>query len=152
MISLIDVECPHCGTHGQITVPPVGSIIIGPCPKCAELVVVFCGQVLALDKETMKSDEISDRREHLLGVLSSFLQDRIGSLLTEDFVIEGSSIEEVKEMENFSLDSNSVTLSSLSSASGQEETITQSEVDHFTEVDLKLLDNRAYFNSVFGDL
>ena len=31
-----------------------------------------------------------------------------------------------------------------------EEHITQSEVEQFMDVDLKLLDNRAYFNSVFG--
>jgi hypothetical protein len=150
MISLIDVECPHCGTHGQIMVPTVGSIIIGPCPKCTELVVVFCGQVLALDKEIMGSGEISDRREHLLGVLSTFLHDRIGTLLTEDFLIEDSSIPEATELEPFSFDGEPTESSSLSPDSERGQSITQTEVDQFTDVDLKLLDNRAYFNSVFG--
>ena len=27
MLSLIEVECPHCGARGQIMIPPVGSII-----------------------------------------------------------------------------------------------------------------------------
>lgn len=151
MISLIDVECPHCGTHGKIMVPLVGSIIIGPCPRCTELVVVFCGQVLALDKEIMVSGDILDRREHLLGVLSTFLEDRIGTLLTEDFVIDESSVPDAEENEKFLLDDEAAGSSRVSPASEKEQWITQSEVDHFTEVDLKLLDNRAYFNSVFGD-
>ena len=84
MQSLIEVQCPHCGARGQIVVPPVGAIIIGPCPQCSELVVVFCGYILALDKETMESGTTDDRREHLLGVLTEFLQDRITRLLSDD--------------------------------------------------------------------
>ena len=150
MISLIDVECPHCGTNGQIMVPPVGSIIIGPCPKCSELVVVFCGQVLALDKEVMKCEDVSDRREHLLGVLNSFLQDRISTLLTEDFVVDESPVSEPMEFEEIPLEEESMSLSSLVSENEADATITQGEVDQFMDVDLKLLDNRAYFKSVFG--
>jgi hypothetical protein len=150
MISLIDVECPHCGTNGQIMVPPVGSIIIGPCPICSELVVVFCGQVLALDKTIMKCDDISDRREHLLGVLNNFLQDRISMLLTEDFVVDESPVAEPKEFKDIPLEEESMSLSNLVSENEDEGTITQGEVDQFMDVDLKLLDNRSYFNSVFG--
>ena len=151
MISLIDVECPHCGTHGQIMVPPVGSIIIGPCPKCTELVVVFCGQVLALDKEIMKCDDVSDRREHLLGVLNSFLQERISTLLTEDFIVDDVPVAEPMEFEEIPLEEESMSLSNILPEKDSSLGITQGEVDQFTDVDLKLLDNRAYFKSVFGD-
>ena len=74
MLSLIEVQCPHCGARGQIMMPPVGAIIIGPCPQCNELVVVFCGHVLPLEKEIMETGEVEERREHLLHVLTDFLQ------------------------------------------------------------------------------
>lgn len=152
MISLIDVECPHCGTQGQIMVPPVGSIIIGPCPKCAELVVVFCGQVLALDKAIMTSSDIADRREHLLGVLTQFLGNRIATLLTEDFVVDEAPVPNPSDFESLELDDSimSVAAPNPEPDANAEEHITQSEVEQFMDVDLKLLDNRAYFNSVFG--
>ena len=128
-------------------VPPVGAIIIGPCPQCSELVVVFCGHVLALDKETMEDGSTDDRREHLLGVLTDFLQDRIARLLSDDVeLLEGEPGEEVSEMGdaygsgNPSFDEN---------RQAEKNPISQTEFERFTDVDLKLLDNKAYFKSVF---
>jgi len=156
MHSLINVECPHCKARGQIMIPPVGSIIIGPCPKCEDLVVIFCGQVLALDKVLMNEENIETRREHLLSVLNTFLEDRISNLMSEDFNINTRSLSEVvddTELEEseveFVEEEASVDFTALSDAE-QSQSITQSEVDRFTDVDLKLLDNKAYFKSVFG--
>ncbi len=156
MHSLINVECPHCKARGQIMIPPVGSIIIGPCPQCEDLVVIFCGQVLALDKVLMNEENIETRREHLLSVLNTFLEDRISTLMSEDFNINTKSLSEVvddAELEEseveFVEDEASVDFTALSDAE-QSQSITQSEVDRFTDVDLKLLDNKAYFKSVFG--
>lgn len=154
MHSLINVECPHCKARGQIMVPPVGSIIIGPCPQCEDLVVIFCGQVLALDKVLMQEESIETRREHLLSVLNTFLQDRISTLMNEDFNLNTHSLSEVvdeAELDEVEMveDDAAVDFTALSEAE-QSQTITQSEVDRFTDVDLKLLDNKAYFKSVFG--
>ncbi len=126
-------------------VPPVGAIIIGPCPQCSELVVVFCGHVLALDKETMENGSTDDRREHLLGVLTDFLQDRISKLLSDDVeLLEGEPGEEGTEVgdgyANASFDEN---------REAEKSPISQTEFERFTDVDLKLLDNQAYFKSVF---
>ncbi len=128
-------------------VPPVGAIIIGPCPQCSELVVVFCGHVLALDKETMENGSTENRREHLLGVLTDFLQDRISRLLSDDVeLLEGEPGEEPAEADdaygsgNLSFDEN---------RQAEKSPISQTELERFTDVDLKLLDNKAYFKSVF---
>jgi hypothetical protein len=155
MHSLINVECPHCKARGQIMVPPVGSIIIGPCPQCEELVVIFCGQVLALEKSIMLEESIEIRREHLLAVLQGFLEDRISALMTDDFELNSQSITEAVEGVDFEAVTEvpvvepSAEFNELTEAE-QSQTITQSEVDRFTDVDLKLLDNKAYFKSVFG--
>ena len=128
-------------------VPPVGAIIIGPCPQCNELVVVFCGHVLALDKETMESGATDDRREHLLSVLTEFLQDRISKLLGDEVdMFDGEPGEEGLLEGDGEL---------RGVASGEESVevevspISQTEFERFTDVDLKLLDNGAYFKSVF---
>ena len=155
MQSLINVECPHCNTRGQIMVPPVGSIIIGPCPQCSELVVVFCGQVLPLDKSVMQDGSIEIRRTHLLSTLNEFLEERISSLMTDDFVLDTRALPEAvdgmdfEEMEKVYMEDVPVSSSNETEADANQ-TITQSEVDRFTDVDLKLLDNKAYFKSVFG--
>jgi hypothetical protein len=151
---MLDVQCPHCHAKGQIMVPPVGAVIIGPCPHCQELVVVFCGQTLALDKMLMEEGPIEERREHLLGVLNEFLRDRISNLLTEEMIIQKSEEQQVApDFDNFddfaANDDESMSLSEVTETIA-DATISQNEVDQFTDVDLKLLDNRAYFKSIFG--
>ena len=156
MLSLIEVQCPHCGAQGQIMVPPVGAVIIGQCPECKELVVVFCGQVLALDKNTMEMGSVEERREHLLGVLHEFLEERIIKILDEDTFAaspEEHDEETYEEMEYSEALSESP---ELEMGEKEEPTknsavpISQVEMERFMDVDLKLLDNKAYFKSVFG--
>lgn len=140
MLSLIEVQCPHCSARGQIMVPPLGAIIIGPCPQCQELVAVFCGQVLALDKEIMTGGDFDEKRDHLLEVLTEFLKDRLTRLLSEEQPAEeGGEAAAPKDLERLIEESHT-------EPSGL---ITQVEFERFTQVDLKLLDNDAYFRSVF---
>lgn len=132
-------------------IPPVGSIIIGPCPQCKELVVVFCGQVLPLDRHVMEGGDLGDRQEHLLSVLSEFLRDRVCALMTEaeeggESLISDSAADLMPTEDDFTLDEEE---------DGEEIPVLQSngisetEFERFIEVDLKLLDNMAYFRSVF---
>ena len=142
MLSLIEVQCPHCGARGQIMIPPVGSIIIGPCPQCEELVVVFCGHVLPLDKQLMESGTVDDRRDHLLTALTGFLHERVHRLLLGETLAEGELVEEgfIGPIDD---------PTEPSSESAEQSPITETEMERFTDVDLKLLDNTAYFRSVF---
>ena len=136
-------------------VPPVGSVIIGPCPKCSELVVIFCGQALPLDKDVMASDSMEDRREHLLTVLNDFLRERITGILNEEANFEEMQPVDDAEIGDFIADDAIKDEPDVGFEAVVEPeksvNISQDEVDQFTEVDLKLLDNRAYFKSVFGD-
>ena len=84
MLSLIEVTCPHCGAKGQIMLPPAGAIIVGPCPECQGLVVVFCGQVLPLKKDIMVDGSTKEKRQHIMAVLTSFLKDRVGQIVGEE--------------------------------------------------------------------
>lgn len=141
MLSLIEVKCPHCGAHGQIMVPPVGAIIVGPCPQCNELVVVFCGFVLALDKHLMETGSTEQRREHLLEVLSEFLKDRIAKLLSDD-----NEIDSFGEAEPEPFDENE----DVENPRENRGPISENAQNKFRDVDLKLLDQAGYFKAVFG--
>jgi hypothetical protein len=157
MLSLIEVKCPHCGAQGQIMLPPLGAIIIGPCPECEGMVVVFCGRVLALDKAVMVDGSIEEKRDHLLEVLARFLHDRIerlfeqqaaeseagglGGLEEEDFAaLAGEGDEEEMELPHGD------TRRAKRKAAVP---ISQEELDAFLDIDLKLIDNKEYFKAVF---
>ncbi len=152
MLSLIEVTCPHCGAHGQIMLPPVGTIIVGPCPECQGLVVVFCGHVLALQKETMLHGSKDEKREHMLSVLTEFLRDRISQMIDEEPARKGESPESVEEKEE-SLESAPVGISptgQVAEEAHDRAPISEQEFKTFANVELKLLDNKDYFNSIFG--
>lgn len=152
MLSLIEVTCPHCAAQGQIMLPPLGAIIIGPCPECHGMVAVFCGRVLALDKEIMTEGLTSEKRGHLSAVLGTFLQDRISRLFTDDDVDEIVTFDhEDDEEHEHREDRPAETGLGKIDPYGNQQTapITSEELESFKNVDLRLLDNPDYFKAIF---
>jgi hypothetical protein len=145
MLSLVEVKCPHCGAKGQIVMPPLGAIIIGPCPKCEELLIVFCGQVLPLDKEIVMHGSPRDKHEHLMGVLTDFLEERVA-----DLVRQTTPDADDESDWSPSVDDPELGLDGSEHPATAEEDISQKEVEQFVNVDLNLIDNRDYFRAVFG--
>ncbi len=145
MLSLIEVKCPHCGAQGQIMLPPLGAIIVGPCPECDGMVAVFCGRVLPLDTEIMRQGAVEEKKGHLLEVIGVFLQDRIERLfgdgaeskkvLSDEMELEGTSGSHAEKVDLFG-----------NAPTGP---ITSEEVASFLNVDLRLIDNEEYFRAVF---
>lgn len=147
MLSLVEVKCPHCGAKGQIVMPPLGAIIIGPCPKCEELLIVFCGQVLPLERDVMMGGSSREKHEHLMTVLTGFLEDRVADLVRQTTPDEAMT-DETEELE---LEEDDVTAEEIELADELDTPeISQPEIDQFVKIDLNLLDNKDYFRAVFG--
>ena len=150
MMSLIDVTCPHCGAKGRIMAPPLGAIIFGPCPECQEMVVIFCGQALPLDKTIMTQGSEADKKEHLLEAIGLYLHDRIDQLFSgeaqETLEHAESPAEETPEAEAGEEPQESAPhfLSTAAAAA-----ISDSELDTFRNIELRLIDNKEYFRAVF---
>ncbi len=150
MQSLIEVKCPHCGAWGRILQPPPGAIIVGPCPRCREMVAIFSGIALPLRKTVMAKGTENEKRNHVMAVLTAFLEDRVDELLEKqashsaDELMEriGQLGERVSESLN--------RLSKLPRASKPTSRITQGEIDDFVNYDLHCLDDPNYFRSIFG--
>lgn len=163
MLSLIEVKCPHCGAQGQIMLPPLGAIIIGPCPECQEMVMVFSGKVIALDKEVMNNGTLVERKEHLMGVLNDFLSDRVDRLLEENDVSD-PSIQEMPTEDEMSDDAEAasseekpttpqghraVHFEEYKRPEPVDRSISEDEFSEFVNRDLRLIDNKDYFRAVF---
>ncbi len=149
MLSLIEIKCPHCGVRGQIALPPVGTIIVGPCPECKGLVVIFCGKALPLEFEAMLDGTLEEKQEYLLETLTCFLRTQIGAMVTEE------SLEEVKKAadkllcdENESPTEGSFSAHTFHFGTGHSH-ISKEDVENFRDNELKLLDNPEAFKSIF---
>ena len=158
MLSLIEVKCPHCGAQGQIMLPPLGAIIVGPCPECQGMVVVFCGRVMPLDRDIMTAGTPEDKQEHLLEVLGVFLQERIKRLFASRPADTEADAEEPDtspmpaqdDLGEYDEDSASQAPGPISlTGKPQPAIISDDEFDQFINTDLKLIDNPKYFRAVF---
>ncbi len=148
-MSLIEVKCPHCGAKGQIMIPPPGAIIVAPCPECQGLVVVFCGQVLALKKETMLNSSIKEKREHLLSVLTDFLKQRVVELISDDDEVEKGAGQLAAPKAEMTERISGAALPQVRK-DRKLNPISPDEMDRFRKDDLRLIDNPDYFKAIFG--
>lgn len=143
MLSVTEVHCPHCGAKGKILLPSQGAILIGPCPNCDEMVAVFCGNGLPLDKEVMMSGSNQEKHHHLMEVLTSFLDMSIRDTLKQQTNPENGEFSEDGELDPFELKY------STEESPAEPVTISEDDVQTFRDVDLKFLDNKEYFDSIF---
>lgn len=153
MLSVIEVKCPHCGVRGQIVLPPLGSLIMGPCPKCQELVLVFCGRALPVDKTIMYEGSFVEKHDHLMGILMDALEKSVNQLSNEVIAPDEEEREESEllDIAGGPLDA-PVELSGTAPTDSQETSpITSAEVQHFIDIDLKRIDNCDYFRSIFNN-
>jgi hypothetical protein len=139
MLSLVEITCPHCGAKGQVVLPSTGAIVLGPCPRCDEFVLVFCGRALALERAAVTEGSLEKRREYLLDVLTSFLRERLDEILGAAEVSEavGDDLAATEPV-------------GFAEIAGDGEAIDAEEFEHFVNVDLELLDDPNYFRAIFG--
>lgn len=154
MLSLIEVKCPHCGAQGQIMLPPLGAIIVGPCPECKGMVVVFCGRVMPLDSDVMTDGTPQEKQDHLNDVLGQFLQERVKRLFSNQPAETEAEPEEAMAGQD---DLGEHEDGSVAEAPGPirltpglaADMISDEEFNTFINTDLKLIDNPKYFKAVF---
>lgn len=148
MLSMIEVQCPHCGVRGQMMVPPLGALIVGPCPNCTEFVVVFCGRVLPLDKRVLMEGSAEERHAHLMGILTEFLDERVQK------VVDQISPEMAEGLHEYGIEPDeALPKTEALSDEGNEPvpvtSISQEEFEQFVHDDLPKLDNSVYFKTIF---
>lgn len=151
MLSLTQVKCPHCGAKGQVILPPLGTIIVGPCPECKDMVALFCGRVLALDTDVMVNHPPEEKRQHLLDVLMKYLENRVDAVFSEEVPQFSGEADEIEDGEPDEATAASVAPAARPKVKASSPgPISKEEVDEFRNVHLPLLDDNEYFRSVFG--
>lgn len=134
---MLQVQCPHCNVRGQIVFPPLGAIIIGPCPNCWESVLVFGGKVLPLSKEILTKGDRAQKVAHIKNVVMDHLDPKITQLVEQlgDGVLE--NLHDYKP-------------SATSEKKECPQEISMTEFEKFVKVDLLKIDEGDYFKKHLG--
>ncbi len=141
MLNIVKVECPHCGIEGQLMLPDSSSLIVGPCPECKQLVVIFGGKALALNTSFMAKASQEEAYKHINDVLSAYVRERIDHLFSM-----ASSFNSAPSLSQRAGNGRNDTASARPALPH----ITSHEMDTFIAEELRLLDDPHYFRSIFG--
>lgn len=153
MVSLVEIQCPHCSTRGKVMLPPLGALLVGTCPHCDGMVGVFCGSPLALDKDLILHGTPDQKFDHLMGALSGFLEKHVARIVDE---ISGEQFaEKHRKLYDHHADSSeedddgAALEQAAEEAAGAETHISPEEYERFVHIELPLLDDAAYFRAIF---
>lgn len=153
MLSMIPVVCPHCGVSGQIILPPLGAIIVGPCPHCREQVFVFCGKVLPLSTEIIEEGDVDQKAAHIQSVMMDHMTPKIKEV-AEQLTLENLEglhdyVSEEKEYEPQSLNEPPDLPTPLQPKLRGTGPITDDEFLFFIQRELPMVDHSSYFKREF---
>lgn len=128
-------NCPHCADR-RIPVTHIGGNVVAimNCPCKEELLLFFRDKVIPLKRSILESGTFEERKEHL------------GSIAAHIFEmgIHGAEGKMADAMASF-------THLGHQGGSDDKVAITREEFDKFVRIDLKCLDNAAYFRRHFGN-
>ena len=148
MFPVIEVQCPYCKATGQIMTPPLGSIIVGPCPRCNEMVLLFDGSVIPLEKDIVTGGTAEEKKQHLLEAIVDVTAAKIDELIDSGELGRGSK--DTKSQTPSKETPGASPKKILPSVRDAEASfISQQEVHDFVNIDLHLIDSKDYFDKVF---
>ncbi len=137
------VVCPHCKSHRIVTSKvPKEVVVVMDCPACHELSVLYRNGVIPLDKRVLEGGSFEERKTHLAGVIARFLEAGPFPFSSE----AGEAPEEA-------LDERGPAKEAAPDADKEGEfvpPISDEEFQKFVRIDLKCVDNSAYFRRHFG--
>ncbi len=137
------VPCPHCGNKRIVTARvPRDVVVILACPSCHELVVMFRGKVAALNREIIENGSQDEKRTHIADIILEFVEPGMFP--------SGLSLGQPDSDANPFADDAETVGGEDDQPAPEEKPISQSEVDRFVRVELKRIDDPAYFRRYLG--
>lgn len=133
-------RCPHCGEPGfQVVRLPKEVIAVMACNHCHELSVLFRRKIIPIDRRILEAGSFDERKMHLADVIAQFL---------EAGVLPFEQVQEDEDAETD--DKRRAPRRPRGRARKKNLPISDQEMDRFVRIDLKCIDNPAYFKRIFG--
>ncbi len=147
MLSFVDVQCPHCGAKGKIVLPPLGTVLIGPCPQCKGMVALFNGTTLPLDSKIILDGTIEEKKKHIVDVFSAFIEEKVEEFFNPKK--EESDSELDKKTDSYQSEHRIEEYSHKKTKKNRP--ISRDEITKFKESEIDLLDNPEIFRKYFSN-
>lgn len=132
--------CPHCKVHRIFTAKVSRDVVVViPCPACHEWSVLFRNKVIPLSRRIIEQGSFEERKDHLAHVITEFLEAGVLPSL-EGFAFPRQDDHHASHDDN----------DDFSDEAHELLPISDEEFQKFVRIDLKCIDNDAYFKRHFG--
>ncbi|MCH7959209.1 MAG: hypothetical protein IID08_03690 [Candidatus Hydrogenedentes bacterium] len=120
--------------------------MVMPCPSCGELVVLFREKVIALNRTLLEKGSQEERKAHLAGVISEFLDPSLFKFTS----LPSVEVQETPKAEHLDFTPDALPVAeSVREEPKWSTPISDREFERFTKFQLKRLDNVEYFRRHF---
>ncbi len=149
---MLRVTCPYCKSSGYIAPPPPQTILMGPCPICAEPVALYNGKVIGLKKQLRGIGYSGDKIQSLARVIMDYIGSQAGPVDEKgiEHIIQGVEEHISRSKDHDGAESEPTLKVSPSVRNPVAPPITAEEVEDFLRIDMHLLDKKEYFEKHFG--
>lgn len=132
--------CPHCKVHRIFTAKVSRDVVVViPCPACHEWSVLFRDKVIPLNRRIIEQGTFEERKDHLAHVITEFLEAGVLPSL-EGFAFPSQDQQQDSRQEEGDMPDDVEEMLPIS----------DEEFQKFVRIDLKCIDNDAYFKRHFG--
>ena len=134
------IVCPHCGAADiNVDAAPRDAAVLLRCPNCLELAVVYHRKAVAVNREIFSLGSHEERLAHIAEVIAQFIDPDMLKAILDDIQTEtGPS---TKQPIRFA--------DPMDEGPVDKGPISDKEIRHFKKVQLRLLDNPAYYHKYF---
>ena len=162
MPSFLNMKCPECDSLYTLLIEELNVVVLFRCADCGQNNLYVAGHVIPLDDDMINEGMERDKQRHIVETLQTFACEFAGNVLKNvKRVINVNVNVEMGEgghSEARHAEIETVRAKELPSARLQPSVcwidapdICPGEIRDFVRIDLNLIDNKCYFEKVFGD-
>ncbi len=124
---------------------PKEVVAVMTCQHCNELSVLFRQKIIPLNRSILESGSFAERKDHLATVITHFLEAGMFSFDSSGPNAGGAMFELPQRLRR-----RRPRRKPAMPVEPRDAPITEHELNRFVQVDLKCIDNPAYFRKIFG--
>lgn len=161
MPSFLNMRCPKCDSLYTLLIEELNVVVLFRCTDCGQNSIYVAGNVIALNDDMMGGDIDGDKQRHIVETLQLFACKFAGNVLKNvNRVINVNVDVELGEGGKQELMHSDAAPEQAKELTGDRycpsvrwvdaPDIGRDEIRDFVRIDLNLIDNKWYFEKVFG--
>jgi len=162
MPSFLNMKCPECDSLYTLLIEELNVVVLFKCADCGQNSLYVAGNVIALDDDMIDEGIEGDKQRHIVETLQLFACEFAGNVLKNVKRVINVNVnvelgegghQEMKQVDCATEQTKELPAAQLQPSACWLDApdICAEEIRDFVRIDLNLIDNKCYFEKVFGN-